>query len=144
VRAWWEEWETPVQYRSHGAELLRRGSVHAPLRRGAQQHPVVRRGGGGAGGGREKERPVAGLRGRLRRGLVPAAVGGMRGRSGGAGTGPHAGAVLRRQAARRRRLSLRPPGGRRLDLEGRFLIDLSTSGVAAHFGWLIAHCLGDL
>jgi hypothetical protein len=107
---------------------------------------VVRGGGGrdGAGGGREKERPVAGLRGRLRRGLVPAAVGGMRGRSGGAGTGPHAGAVLRRQAARRRRLSLRPPGGRRLDLEGRFLIDLSTSGVAAHFGWLIAHCLGDL
>jgi hypothetical protein len=34
------EWDTPV-VQSHGAELLRRGRVHAPLRRGAQQHPVL-------------------------------------------------------------------------------------------------------
>jgi hypothetical protein len=105
---------------SHGSELLRRGRVNAPLRRGQQQHPLVGRGGGGG----EEERPVISGLGRLRRGFVPAADGGMRGRPGGEGAGAHAAVGLRREAEPRRRGSLRPPGGRRLDLEGAFLIDL--------------------
>jgi hypothetical protein len=51
----------------------------------------------------------------------------MRGRPGGEGAGAHAAVELRREAGPRRRGSLRPPGGRRLDLEGAFLIDLGAA-----------------